>query len=381
MVDWKIYAHDMEYIIGLVCFLGSMFAWYYPTLFFHECGHALAAYFLGFTPKKIIIGAGEQVLFTFQLRTMQFEIKDMPFGGITHLRNLPFTNGARLKKIIVVGAGPLADAMVLLCLSPLVIYLSDYGNKTLGKIAVGVFVTQFFSLFVSLIPRNIRINGVSRPNDAKRIWLILTGKDRNEMQLMVERVAKVLVRYYDQNYQPNPSSGLFTGDGALLHKYFDAKELLEKKQFDNAVMLFEEILSSELLQNAERACVLDWMARLPIIYDQKQYLAKAFSWIEEARRLAPSALTLDGTYGSLLIESGQIDQGIEVLKKVFDAASQVLVKAMVATFLSDTYRYLDDQEQAERWSKKQSEMEAQLEISRQAKATNKSTIGFAGLSL
>jgi hypothetical protein len=359
MIEWKIIAPEIEYLIGAMCFFGSMFAWSYPAIFFHECGHALAAYLLGFTPQSIEIGTGERVLFTHQYLTINWVIKERPYGGRTLYSKAILTKGTRWRKTVIAGAGLLTDGVILICLSLLVFFPTAQGYKTLGKISLGLFVPQFLSLLVSLIPRNIHQNGESYPNDTKKMWLYLTGKEQNEIKKAMEGVSKILVLYYDRNYQPNASSGFFIDEGALLRKYFEAKKILEEMQFDKAITLFKEVINSDLLQNAEKAYVLDNMARVPTIYGQKKYLEEAIAWIEEAMRLAPSARTLQGTYGSLLIESDQIDRAIEVLKVVVED-SEVLIRAMASAYLAQAYDRLGDQEQTGFWSERQIALEAQL---------------------
>jgi tetratricopeptide (TPR) repeat protein len=350
---------EIEYLFGLLCFFGSMFAWSYPAIFFHECGHAFAAHLFGFTPHSIEIGTGKRVLFSYQYRTIKLVMKEKPYGGRTLYTKMIFTNGFWWKQAIIAGAGLFADGVILIFLSLLLLSSSALGNNTLNKITFGLFFPQFFSLLINLFPRTIRQNGKSYPNDTKRMWLCLTGKEQKRNKAAIEGVTKILM-LYDQHYRPDASSGFFTDEGTLLYQYLEAKKFLEEMQFDNALANFKAMLNSNLLQNAEKAYILDNMACLPTFYGQKQYLTEAFSWIEEAMRLAPSSRTLQGTYGGLLIESDQIDRAIEVLRTVVDEDGEALVRAMASGYLAQAYERLGNQEQTEFWLQRQVALEAQL---------------------
>ena len=88
------------------------------------------------------------------------------------------------------------------------------------------------------------------------------------------------------------------------------------------------------------------------MYGEKQYLREALIWSEEALQLAPSAKPLHGTYGSLLIETGQFEQGIQILQPLAKEGNEALNQAISAYYLAKAYNALGDQDHAQYWLQK-----------------------------
>ena len=81
-------------------------------------------------------------------------------------------------------------------------------------------------------------------------------------------------------------------------------------------------------------------------------LPEAEAWNNEALRYAPDAITLKATRGGLLIELGQIDKGIVLLREVIKRSECKIDQTIGFAYLAKACAAKGDPTEAQRWIEK-----------------------------
>jgi tetratricopeptide (TPR) repeat protein len=88
------------------------------------------------------------------------------------------------------------------------------------------------------------------------------------------------------------------------------------------------------LPSASRVDILDGIACISIYYGHMEMLEDSLRYIEEAIIAEPDAITLKGTKGSILVESGRIDDGIAMLEEVRNTSISPIDHAISEYYLA-----------------------------------------------
>ncbi len=96
------------------------------------------------------------------------------------------------------------------------------------------------------------------------------------------------------------------------------------------------------------ATFLHEMATLAVVDGHKELLPYALEWTREARNVAPSARTLLGTHGSVLVESGEIEAGIALLSTLTTVDDDPNDRAIATCYLAKAHHKLGNPEKARR---------------------------------
>ena len=123
------------------------------VVFFHELGHFLAAKIMGCTPKKFAVGLGPKI-WSFVRKGTEFSLRWIPFGGFVELPEEATKKLNGRKQIFIYAAGPLANLVLCLVLSVVIIsskqnfgmrILTDYSYLVQIISGIGATVYLFFA--------------------------------------------------------------------------------------------------------------------------------------------------------------------------------------------------------------------------------------------
>lgn len=341
-------------LAGIATIVG-IYTWGFISSCIHEMIHIVVAYMLGFFPNRINIGHGTRTIYSKKVKNITLTIYQIPFGGMTTFQVVPKT-GIRWKGACVSFAGLIAEVLLLL-LSVFFLIIVVAINMTMGKYfmalsvaGVIVFISQFVNTIKSFFPRDEKYQGKLYPNDMKRLLQLITGKYARKFTFDIDVYEKIIVRYAPDHKHDKP--WFLKADDVTLTHYVKASSDFKAQRYDTAIVNYQKVINSGLLSNEEKAWILDILASLPIVHGEKTYIQDAFAWIEEARNLAPFAKTLQGTYGSLLIEDGQFKKGIQVLKPLIHEEIDKTDMIINSCYLAKAYHALGDDEQATFWLQK-----------------------------
>jgi hypothetical protein len=202
-------------------------------------------------------------------------------------------------------------------------------------------------IIFNLPPRDIKRNENKIPNDTKNLWNYLSLKYKTDIDIAAEKIKNDFSRYSEQ--LDESSMFLARADSIFLSIYLNAMIDLRENRCHDAVLKCQQILNSSILSDGERAQILDVLASLPIVTGDNKYLSEAMEWCKEAQKIAPHSKTLLGTFGSLLIETGNIEQGVKVLLPIAELENDSNDKAISCFYLAKAFNESGQHELGESW--------------------------------
>ena len=150
-------------IVGAVTVL---MLWGFPSIFFHELGHTIAAKLLGLRPTHLVVGEFNSI---YSVRVCGIEVmfRLAPIGGVT-LIDIPPTN--KLKAFIYTIAGPVSNALLVFGA------ISLWPHTSLKAILAAIILIEVGVVIQNLIPRSTDYEGIAVPSDGKRLLQILFSR-------------------------------------------------------------------------------------------------------------------------------------------------------------------------------------------------------------
>lgn len=307
----------------------------------HELGHAAAAYLLGWRVFKIALGQGKN-LYRLRCGNIFVEINAIPTIGITQAGSAS-AKLYRLKKFLFVLAGPLTNAVLLTAIlflvpgsqllaplpgTKLFLWLALLGSCIVllignlipfqTKAVIGPAITLIDSDGLALSTALFLSSATIRKQQAT--YFLLEGfysylRDDDE-------AAK---RWYEQGLEFSPEDPL--------NRIGLAMALLFLKEFQASRVQWLRVLEQEL-PPAVRVSIEDNLAWTDMVIGGAEHLAEADRLSQETVQEQPWNPVFLGTRGSVLIELGQAEKGLPLVRRAFAAQDDPRVKALHACYLA-----------------------------------------------
>lgn len=312
----------MEVLISL----SILFLWFYCSILLHELSHAIMGYVVGFPPYQVIIGSGKR-LFSCTFFNVAFHIHAIPFSGLTQSRRIP-RQGLWWRGALFNAAGIMAELCLLVFLCTVYIHYEF-------RIVPLLIIFQFFSILENSLPHSKFINNIQLPNDGLKTWEFLSGKISQQLAEDVAKYHSEIARYDSPAKLQEP--WFLNIDQELVSLYHEASQDLSQTRYDDAIDKFLALLESDAMQVADRARILDAIASIAIVKGKNQYLDVAHDCSEQAFQLLPQAKTVQGTYACVLIEKGDLDEGIAILMKLTTEDNDPVDRSIACCYLAKAY--------------------------------------------
>ncbi|AUT03357.1 hypothetical protein CLI64_24695 [Nostoc sp. CENA543] len=315
--------------------------WFYFSIFCHEMGHFIAAKIVGFNPHFVKIGSGQRIL-DFKFLESKIEFCLIPSGGITYTSNLSLEN-LKPKLIFMYLAGPMMNGLLFI----FIMVFGKYGNLFFNEYNPAAFLSvyELFLFTGNLLPYESNIYGRSHPTDGKQILDALTKTNEQFLQ------KKLGLARYTKNGD-DAANEFFNNDLKTLHILYKAMAELQKRNFDQAMQLFEQILMNDHLIIRDQLYILDILVTFVIDHEQTQYLQKADKWSAQALSLASDIKTIQGTRGAILIELGRYSEGKEMLLPLTEEGNDLTDMAYSCCYIAKADHFLGNAHEIKYWLKK-----------------------------
>ncbi|WP_427161933.1 site-2 protease family protein [Aliinostoc sp. HNIBRCY26] len=315
--------------------------WLYFSIFCHKMGHFMAAKIVGFNPHFVKIGSGQRIL-DFKFLESKIEFCLVPSGGITYTSNLSLEN-MKPKLIFMYLAGPMMNGLLFI----FIMVFGKYGNQIFNEYNPAAFlgVYELFLFTGNLLPYESNIYGKSHPTDGKQVLDALTKTNEQFLQ------KKLGLARYTKNGDDNATE-FFNNDLKTLHILYKAMAELQKRNFDQAMQLFEQILMNDHLIIRDQLYILDILVTFVIDHEQTQYLQKADKWSAQALSLASDIKTIQGTRGAILIELGRYSEGKEMLLPLTEEGNDLTDMAYSCCYIAKADHFLGNDHEIKHWLKK-----------------------------
>jgi tetratricopeptide (TPR) repeat protein len=310
---------------------------YYVCVFLHELGHLCAARLVGWKPLALTMGS-RRARTLFRIGDVRFNLGSFSFGGRAHAYPLS-SSLFRLKRVMHIAGGPAVSILIAACLwlllrnDALMDRTSEWWQGTIGSF----LVIDGYLCAITLIPYESRSGGHRQPND---MAMIIGTLSMNEGQLKTEFATGLyfLVNFLAEEGRLGEAEAILqnnTGnaDEELMARGLRIRFLLKSDKNLEAQDEINSLISSGI-PSTTAVEVLDLIACIPVFYGHPEMLDVSMRCIDVAIQKAPDMITLKGTKGSLLIDQGSIDEGIEMLEEVRNSSNAPLDKAISTYFLA-----------------------------------------------
>lgn len=299
-----------------------IFIFAYFDIYIHEFGHAIAGWSVGFPIKRITIGMGRKV-FKYKIKTTNtdFVINTGLQGGMTQIGTIS-RKFLKPRFFAFVLGGVLLQLLVT-ALAFLVIHYHLLG-KNIGLYSIiNLFIySNLLLIALNIIPYNIQMMGVPMPNDGLLLCKIFWMKPNEIMEiLMAGKVFEGLEKLEEKEFHQAANifrECIYESPQLAIPKINLSVALLKQHQFEEAIALLEESL--ELLENDPRKIIvlnnLAWSYLHLSVKDNANpsHLSQAREYADAATKINKDNPTVVGTRSCILIEQGELEEGIKLLK-------------------------------------------------------------------
>jgi tetratricopeptide (TPR) repeat protein len=294
----------------------------YALIIPHELAHAGLTWLAGGRVFEIRIGTGQLVLDR-SIGRLILSLGRFPASGYC-MAAFSTRRLIRVRLLLVASAGMLFNLVMVLLFAP-GFNIARWGTAVAWREAL-VFVNAVH-LAANLWPRQVRLGNVETLSDGGRIWRILTGKQTAasiQMMYALNQAQYALRRRQYAEAERTAQAALAEHPNSTLLKNVRAVALLELGRPAEALVLFRELLNQfETGQSALeigaaginhefiRAMLLNNVAYAAVLASpDADTLAQARDYARQAFRIVPWMPHMQGTWGAVLIATGEVKPGI-----------------------------------------------------------------------
>ena len=337
----------------VILFLPALAAGYLACIMLHEIGHLLAAWIIGWKPLAICMGFGKRKTLV-RFGDLKVQLAHWPVGGLVEVVAFEPANFRR-KYFAFAAAGPAATAAAILFL--VAVLLRPSGTvipRSWEGLIMPLLVLQAWMLVQNLWPIHIDTGKSMLPSDGLQMLQVLWLKDDQIPAILLAHAsayadslladgkvaeAKKLIAESLARWPVIPPSVART-------MWIDRLIAHDRQGEANAAC--DELLKRDDASGESRIAILDSLACLPLFYGHRHLIPRALAWIGEALLIEPDRLALQGTKGSLLIESGEVEDGLCLIKEVRRTSTSENDQAICAYYLSLALFRMGETEKARR---------------------------------
>ncbi len=304
----------------------------------HELGHALTGFLLKARVFKVSIGFG-RTLISKRLFGWEWEMKAIPLSGATFVYNTS-RRLFRLRRFLITLAGPLSNALIVIFLVILVdtAYLSvDFPLHKMHPV-YALYLANLLMLVISLLPiKSSTAYGVF-PGDGLALIQIpfYSSKKVDEMlgqyyafeceEFRKQKKYEAAKQICSEGLKNLPNNTQILNNLAIL--------LLDLKEYDNARDIFRTLLDRDDIRKEVKILLKNNMAFTNLLIGRPDRLPEADAYSAEAYGDAPWNPAFKGTRGSVLVETGKLEEGITLLKESMSLTDEVQGKALNAAYIA-----------------------------------------------
>ncbi len=323
--------------IGLFLALAVLFSWFAPGSAFsqlfglclaafvievpfivlHELAHAGVGWLFDFRVFSIHIGMGK-IVYSTRIRGVQWVWHLLPFGGLTMIATSNLAH-YRLRRFFMVLAGPAVHAVVVVCMFALApILITHDTDSILSGLYYMTIALNIAALLLSLFPHK-SVTALGNSGSDGLLLLQLPGMGDKELRLHYASyyVLEALDAIDLNNY---PAARQWAEQGLVL--YPENSTLLNacgviynySNEHEKARQTYLRVLEANDLTGELKYIAMNNVAYANLMLEDSSLLGEADEYSAQAVKNVPWHPALIGTRGSVLVELGQVEAGLELLK-------------------------------------------------------------------
>lgn len=283
--------------------------------FIHEAGHLIVGYWVGATPKRMILGWGHEVHRT-TWRNIKIVLKSNPMGGVAMaiFKDMPWL---KLRFAAFVLGGVFFNVLAAVIVYFLFGYRSGFilGEQGIDLASAFIFVNVI--TLVNLVPFVSSFQGYPQPTDGLLfLQTIFLSREKNFKGIeFAEEYFQIFEHLEEGNDDQAHELSLRLQEKApndINVLSLLASVQTKKLQLDDALQnlkRIEEEMNTKR-HGKKRGLIFNSIAW---IYLMKNNIDEAYYYATQAINLLPKSSYVAGTYGSILVERGDLDIGIQWL--------------------------------------------------------------------
>lgn len=323
--------------------LGAFLLLFKVAVIIHEAGHLIAAKAVGGTPRRVVLGKGHE-LFRTKLFNIRVVINSSFLGGQAYA-SFEKPGFLKLRYGVFIAGGVLLNVILALAVTPVFeMSFSDHSGEVVTSIPYAIFLSNA-AMLVNLIPYYTSIAGMKVPTDGLAL-----------LKLPFTKLGEV-------------------ERGIDINLLWDGQEFLEQKDYESAWNVLQEYLarypdtkalsmhlSLILLKTGRIQESLDECLKLlnhledqqvkrftGHIYNQIAWTYLVLNDINQADHYSalaikaiPNESFVQGTRGTVLIEKGTLDEGMNLLLDNMDFKYVNSITKAAAIYLMLAYHIRGD---------------------------------------
>lgn len=287
-----------------------------PFVVVHELAHAITAWLLGLRVFGIVIGIGRTIWVGKFLR-MEWRLNLMPIAGITAVGARPVPH-LRLKLFLIYLAGPLSHVIMAGALY-FVGQAIALGELLRHVLNISIIINIILAIG-NLYPRKMTGITGAQGTDGWHLFRVFSLSDAEMTKRHVGYYVAEAMQAFSQNEFDTAKNWLDQGLALDVNSSVARNMLgliqLSRGEYQASRETFITLLESEEAKEAGfRFIVLNNIAYLNALIGDPSLLPEADQYSSEAFKHLPWVPPVSGTRGTVLIELGQFEEGIALLKK------------------------------------------------------------------
>lgn len=296
-------------------------AWVFIFTVLHELGHVFAARLAGLRVFGIEVGMGG-VAFDFRLWGFRWLFRSIPFGGFAHAAHRDI-RWFRLRDTLFILGGPAANLMILFAAQAALPLDATFDATSFSAFVPfrTLLVANAMLLVYSLWPHRAQTNRGKLPNDGLLLW-----QTWRRSKCEIEQMPYAFYLYEAQECRDMKQyeeaqrwveEGLKRFPRNWMLEMMRAANLLELKQYREARRIYVLLLGRLAKYTELRTTLLNNIAYTDILIADPNLLWEADACSREAFSQTPWVIYVKGTRGSVLVELGDYDEGLQLLQDAF----------------------------------------------------------------
>jgi len=325
----------MTFAVFVIFFLLSL--WF--ALAVHEAGHLVAAFLVGIPVRLFVVGRGP-LLLRFRWRTVLFEFRLFPTAGA--VMSYPLLINRKFSSMIFVVSGVLFNIALLLLFTKSGI---EDNLFLLTPDADGAVFLGLLLPFAVLIPQKVKLYRRELSSDALHLIELLKSRDGANTpagEFFMSQLKK-FSSAADVTSLQSPSAS------KVLYLLYRLTTDTQKSDLEISEAELENLIASGMLPPLEEALVLGYLIGYATMTGDDALLGKAPKWLERALWIAPDAVTLQQTRGTVLAATGRYQEAKEVLLPFTSDTCDQGDRLGAYLFLAHSENHLGNKDAAARW--------------------------------
>ena len=351
--------------LGLLTFdRESRIGWFLASLFTlqlcvvavvipHELGHGCAGRLLGLRVYDLVVGLG-RTIYERKLLGFRWSFKAVPFGGMA-IAGHPTRKRLRLRQFFFILAGPAANAV----LAALIFPFSQLGDLFVWRDPVHVANLFWFAniatLAVALWPHRTQTDRGLLSSDGLSLWRTIRMNEAEVSQYLQGYFALEAHEYRKRKdfvrAQDWIEKGLRKFPQSAVLLTLAGMNLLSLRRFREGRERFVQALATPGLDTTTRFVTLNNIAYANALIGDPDFLDEADNYSQQAIENFSWAPFAIGTRGTVLVARGEIEAGLELLRRSLAESDEPQNKALNACMLAIGERKLGNLTASEEYLK------------------------------